>query len=241
MKDLIAAIQFISILPVGKTVNLTPHKAAPLFPVVGILLGILVAICDITASAFWPQPVVALLDVCLLVILTGAFHLDGLGDAADGLYSQRPKDIALAIMKDSRTGTMGLVAITCCLALKWAGIYSLNEHRIFLLIIIPAYARAGMLFGIRFLEYGRPQGGTGLDFFQKPLQNTAFYPLIGLIALSFFAGWECLILNTGFFILTAIILWYYKKKIGCITGDMLGAMTEIIEAGLFLLISAGNI
>ncbi len=241
MKHLIAAIQFITILPVGRTIDLVPHKAAPLFPVVGILLGILVAICDKIASGFWPLPVVALLDVVLLAVLTGAFHLDGLGDAADGLYSQRPKDIALAIMKDSRTGTMGLVAIICCLALKWAGIYSLNEHRILFLIIIPAYARASMLFGIKFLEYGRPEGGTGHNFFQKPFGNTAFYPLAGLIILSFFAKWDCLILNTGFFILVALILLYYKKKIGCITGDMLGAMTEIIEAGLFIIVSAGNI
>ena len=209
----------------------------PYFPLVGILLGLLVAFFDRLIFNLWAEPVVALLDVVFLAIITGAFHLDGLGDTADGLFGQRPREKALAIMKDSRIGTMGLVAIVSGLALKWAGIAGLGESRSLLLVIVPAYARSGVLFGIRFLEYGRPDGGTGLDFFKEKLKPAAFWGLALPVGLSMFLGWQALTLNLCFIILVLTILYYYKKRIDCITGDMLGAMIEFLEAGLFLLSS----
>ena len=140
----------------------------PFFPVVGIILGTMLSIFDQAALRLWSEPVVAVLDVCLLIVLTGALHLDGLGDTADGLLGHRPREEALAVMKDSRIGVMGLSAIIVGLSIKWAGIMSLGAHRSLLLVIVPAYARGGMLFGMRFLEYGRPDGGTGHAFFKDP-------------------------------------------------------------------------
>jgi len=164
MRHFISAIQFITIIPVGRADTFEPPKMIPYFPVVGLALGMLTALFDQLASAIWSRPVVSLLDVLFLAVVTGAFHLDGLGDSADGLLGQRSKEKALTIMKDSRLGTMGLVAIVFGLALKWAGIAGLDANRALLLILVPAYARAGMLFGMRFLEYGRSDGGTGVDF-----------------------------------------------------------------------------
>jgi adenosylcobinamide-GDP ribazoletransferase len=143
-------------------------------------------------------------------------------------------------MKDSRLGTMGLVAIVFGLALKWAGIAGLDANRSLLLIIVPAYARASMLFGMRFLEYGRPDGGTGVDFFKSKLKWAAFWGLTAPVMLSVFLGWTAFWLNLSFVALTAVLIWYYKRRVGCITGDMLGAMAEILESGLFLLISIGG-
>ena len=241
MKGFIGAIQFITILSVGKSAPFDPQKMVPFFPIVGLLLGVAVAFFDQMAMRLWNPSVVALLDVVLLIILTGAFHLDGLGDAADGLLGQRSKEDALAIMKDSRMGAMGLVAVICGLALKWGGIAGLDIHRSLLLIIVPAYARAGMIFGIRFLDYGRPGGGTGLDFFKENIKIIAFWGLIIPVALSLLTGWRAIMLNAGFVLITAAILLYYKKRVECITGDMLGAMSEVTEAGLFLLVSIGGI
>jgi len=240
MRYFIAATQFITILPLGKAETFDPPKMIPYFPIVGILLGILVVLFDHVASRLWSIPVASLLDVIFLAILTGAFHLDGLGDSADGLLGQRSKEKTLTIMKDSRLGTMGLVAIVFGLALKWAGIAGLDSNRTLLLIIVPAYARGSMLFGMRFLEYGRPDGGTGLDFFKSRLKWTAFWGLTAPVVLSMFLGWTALWLNLSFVALTAILIWYYKRRVGCITGDMLGAMAEILESGLFLLVSLGG-
>ena len=98
-----------------------------------------------------------------------------------------------------------------------------------------------MIFGIRYLEYGRPGGGTGLDFFKEKLGNTALWGMLLPVMLSFMLGWKAVWLNAGFAVIIAAILIYYKKRVGCITGDMLGAITEITESGLFLILSMGGI
>ena len=240
MKRLIAAIKFITILPLGKTIIYDPKGMVPFFPVVGIILGAFVSIFDQGVSRLWPGSVAAILDVIFLVVLTGAFHLDGLGDTADGLLGHRSREKALEVMKDSRIGVMGLVAIICGLSIKWGGIMNLGVHRSLLLVIIPAYARGSMLFGMRFLEYGRPDGGTGYDFFDNTLNFYTFWGLLIPIALSFFIGWRGIWLIFIFVLTTAAIILFYKKRMGCITGDMLGAMTEITESMLFLLVSIGG-
>ena len=237
MKRLISAITFITILPLGKSTTYDPKGMIPFFPIVGLILGTLLSIFDAVALQLWPRPVVSILDVVLLAMLTGAFHLDGLGDAADGLLSHRSREKALAIMKDSRIGVMGLVAIVSALAIKWGGIWGLETHRGLLLVIIPAYARGSMIFGIRFLKYGRPDGGTGHDFFGNTSNRFVFWGLLIPVALSFLLGWRCIVLNAAFLIITAALLMYYNRRVGCITGDMLGATAEITEALLFLLVS----
>ncbi len=244
LTDLRSAIMFISIIPAGKNVKFSPMGMIRFFPVVGLIIGCFLAGMDQIFSFFWQKPVVAVLDVLFLVAVTGAFHLDGLGDAADGLFSHRSKTRALEIMKDSRTGMMGLVVIFCALAVKTAGIYSMktsctNFQAMILFLIIPSYARGGMLFGIRYLKYGRKNTGTGHDLFEKPLEVKNFIWLFIPVVLSFFLGKRGLLLIAVFSISVFLILLFYKRKMGCITGDMLGAMAEITEAVLFL--SAGAV
>ena len=241
MKNLISAIQFITILPMGKYGKFNPEKKIPFFPVVGILLGLMVALLDRIFLQLWSKPVASLLDVLFLIIITNAFHLDGLGDTADGLYGHRTRERALSIMKDSRIGVMGIVAIICGLSVKWAGIIGLDPWRSLLLIIIPAYARGSILFGIWFLEYGRTDSGTGQPFFKNKLTITDFSWLIVPVLFSILLGFKAIWLNLFFLIMIAGILLFYKKKVNCITGDMLGAMVEMTEAGLFLFISIPHI
>lgn len=237
MRRLIAALQFLTIIPLGKSVIYDPKGMVPLFPVVGIIIGGLLSIFDHVTLKIWPEPVTAVLDVVFLVVITAALHLDGLGDTADGLMGHRSREKALMIMKDSRIGVMGLVVIVCTLAVKWGGITHLNANRMLLLVIVPAYSRSAMIFGIRFLKYGRPEGGTGYDLFDEPLNLSAFLGVLIPVLLSVFLGLRGIWLNAIFAVTIATILYYYKKRMGCITGDMLGAMTEVTESLLFLLVS----
>jgi len=120
MKSLISAIQFITILPAGKTMYFEPDGMIRYFPLVGLLLGLLLALFDLVVSSLFSVPAAAALDVVFLVCLTGGFHLDGLSDAADGLFSHRPREDALRIMKDSRVGALGMITLISVVALKWA-------------------------------------------------------------------------------------------------------------------------
>jgi len=194
---------------------------------------------DRLVSNLWLASVVSVLDVLFLVVITGAFHLDGLGDTADGMFSHRPKERMLEIMKDSRTGMMGLVAVFSILAVKTAGIFSVKTgvpsfQALLLFLIIPSYSRSSMIFGIRFLEYGRKEAGTGLDLFEKPIGLKDFVFMVIPVVISFFLGYKGLVLNIVFVVTLFFILGFYKKKLNCITGDMLGAMNEITEAVLFM-------
>lgn len=243
INDLRSSILFITILPAGKNVPWSPDGMARFFPVVGMLLGFFLLVFDALVSFFWPPFAVAVLDMVLLVVMTGAFHLDGLGDAADGLFSHRPKERVLEIMKDSHTGMMGLVAIFCILSIKTAGIYAVKTsctqlETMALLFFIPAYSRATMIFGIRFFDYGRKGTGTGLDLFQRPLKTSDFIFVLILAALSLILGPKCLVINLTFVISMVAVLGFYKAKLNCITGDMLGAMTEVTEAVLFMVAGA---
>lgn len=238
MKHFLAALQFLTALPLGRSQRFEPRNMVPFFPVVGLVLGGILFLLDRGFLQLWSPEIAALLDVVALAALTGALHLDGLGDTADGLYGRRAPQEALAIMKDSRIGVMGLTAVVCCLALKWAGIAGLDSDRGLLLILVPAYARCGILFGMRALPYGRAEGGTGSAFFQRPPGIVAFWALVPLAALSLALGWRCLVLNGAFAVIVAAVLYFYHRKIGCITGDMLGGLTEMLEAGLFLAVAA---
>jgi adenosylcobinamide-GDP ribazoletransferase len=234
MTHLRSAIRFMTVLPAGPPTGFDAVAMAPWFPVVGLLVGGLTAAADALAGRGWGPGTVAVLDVLLLAGLTGAFHLDGLADTADGLFSHRPRERVLEIMKDSRIGSMGVVALCGVLAVKWAGIGALHDHRALLLFLVPAYARGGILFAMRRLPYGRPEGGTGLAFFRRTPSAGAFWAvgLTGLLSLAL--GPAAVALNAAFALVVAGLIAFYRRQLGCITGDMLGAMIEVTEAALFL-------
>jgi adenosylcobinamide-GDP ribazoletransferase len=240
MTHLRSAVRFMTILPAGPPTAFDAVAMAPWFPVVGLLLGGLLAGGDALAARWWGEATVAALDVALLAVLTGAFHLDGLADTADGLFSHRSRERALEIMKDSRIGSMGVVALCGVLALKWAAIAELPGNRSLLLLLVPAYARGGILFAMRSLPYGRPGGGTGSAFFSRRPGAPAFWALAVTVCLSPALGPAALGVNAAFALATAGLIAFYRRRLGCVTGDMLGAMIEITETMLFLAAGIGG-
>jgi adenosylcobinamide-GDP ribazoletransferase len=240
MKNLFAAMRFITVLPVGKSEYFDAVGMARWFPVVGLLIGCALAAFDHAIARIWSPPAAAVLDVVFLAVMTGAFHIDGLADTADGLFSHRSRERMLEIMKDSRIGAMGVVAVVAVLALKWAGISGISAQRAAWLVLVPAYSRSAMLIGMAMLEYGRPEGGTGHPFFAHKLRWRDFGGAVVAVLFSFALGGSFLLINAGFLVITAALIAYYRRRLGCVTGDMLGAMAEVNEALLFLLAAAGG-
>lgn len=236
---LVSALRFLTILPLPYNTLQQPLNARrmmSLFPLCGLCIGLIAAALDMAAAFFWSLPAVSFLIVLSLAAISGALHLDGLADTADGLYGLRDPQRALQIMKDSRIGTMGAITLICCVVLKWIGVWGIGPHRTLWIVLIPAYARAAVLFGVRCLPYGRPEG-TGRSFFLEPLRATDFWGVMLLILLSQAAGPRMVVINIGFALIVTAMIAYYRRKVNCITGDMLGAMIEITETGLFLLAS----
>ncbi len=238
---LAAAFQFITALPMGRATHYDPRGMIAYFPLVGLILGIGLAAVDAAAGVLFRPGAMAVVDMVYLVLVTGALHLDGLGDTADGLMGHHDRDRALAIMKDSRIGAMGLVAVVCCLAVKWAGLSGIAHHRRLALVVIPALSRAGMIAGIHRLPYGRPGGGTGFDLFESPITRADYAWVLVPALLALAMGVRGLALLAAAAATAAGIIAWYRRRIGCITGDMLGAMTEVAEAVLFLIAAAGGV
>jgi adenosylcobinamide-GDP ribazoletransferase len=136
-------------------------------------------------------------------------------------------------------GAMGVLAIFFILAIKWSGLAALDSHRALVLLAVPAYARSSQLVGIIRLPYGRPEG-VGREFFRSPLKRYDFWGVLLPVGLSFFMGWRGICLILTFLLVSFGIVLFYKKRLNCITGDMVGALSEICEAALFLVAAAGG-
>ena len=234
MTGLFSAIRFLTILPAGASGTFHAKEMVRFFPLVGLLIGCMVLAADLLFRLLWPVSIASLLDVMLLAILTGGLHLDGLADTADGLLGHHSRDRALSIMKDSRIGVMGMAAIFFSLTVKWAALSNLCEYRYLMLVLVPSLARGGMMFGIVFLPYGRSENGTGHAFFQERHSPSTFIFLTIPVLLAFLAFPSGLRVIAVFGLLVLLLLLYFYKRIGCITGDMLGATAELTESLLFL-------
>lgn len=239
MKAFLATLRFLTILPLGRPGPFDPKGMVAHFPLAGLTVGLMLAVADSLLALIWPPMVAAALEAALLAAISGALHLDGLADTADGLYGHREPQTALAIMKDSRVGAMGLVAVVVVLLVKTAALGHIDHARFLALTLVPAYARAAMMVGMRLLPYARGPEGTGSAFFETPLANADFRYLIIPAALSLLLGWRGIVLNLVFALVTTALILLYRRRLGGITGDLLGAMSEIVEAALFTAVCMG--
>ena len=118
---LFCAIQLLTRWPTPRGIELAPDwmaRSAKYFPLVGQAVGVACAGVWLLAAPVWGAPLAALLAIATGVAMTGAFHEDGLADAADGLFGGRTPEQRLAIMKDSRIGVFALLAVGFCLAVR---------------------------------------------------------------------------------------------------------------------------
>ncbi len=237
MKGLWQAISFFTVIPVGKDEGKPGPSTLFWLPLVGVIIGFIWASFDALLCPLVPRRILCLLDVLVLVALTGGIHLDGLADSADGLLSHRGKDEALRIMRDSRIGTWGVTAVIFTLILKEAALEELgNWGRFQVLALAPVYGRVAMLLGLNLLPYGRGEEGIASEMLKSKKGMAPWLWLLALLAASFIIMKfrEFLVGNLVFGFTVMILLRFYSSRVGCITGDMAGAMGEVSETLLLL-------
>ncbi|MBM4033195.1 MAG: adenosylcobinamide-GDP ribazoletransferase [Planctomycetes bacterium] len=235
MKRFIAAVQFLTIVPVpGSWGHAEEHLAGsvPFFPVVGLLIGSLAAALAFGLSKVLPPLPTSVLIVIVLLGASGALHLDGLSDTADGFLSARQRERILEIMRDSHVGAMGVIAVVCVLLLKVAALASLPGATMWrVTLLMPLAGRCGLVVTMWALPYARPEGGLGTVFYKKRPRLAALWAVVVLLA----AG-VCALRMPGLVAagasLAVVLLFaaYTRRKIAGATGDALGAACEIAEA-----------
>lgn len=246
------ALQFLTRLPVPGWVGYEPawlNQCARHFPLVGAGVGALGAAVLLAAAAVWPAPVAALLAVAATLVLTGAFHEDGLADTFDGLGGAVPRARALAIMKDSRIGTYGAAALVLSLGLRVALLSVLcAQQPLFaaaVLVLAHGWGRAAAVL----LMAALPYAGDAEHAKAKPLA-TAVGPrewgtalgwalLLGAAAVAWgLPGWR---VAAAALAVAGVLLWmrrWLRRRLGGYTGDTLGAAEQLAELAVLLAMAA---
>jgi adenosylcobinamide-GDP ribazoletransferase len=234
VKKFLAALQFLTIVPLPGESNPGEQVlggALAFFPLVGLLIGAVVVLIDSGLGRILPIGVTSVTVVILLMAVSGGLHIDGLADTADGFFSSRPRERILEIMKDSRTGPMGVAAIVSVVALKIALIASVaGPWRWWVLLLTPLAGRCALLVHIALLPYVRPEGGLAGIFCRNRSRGHALWALAVLLAVGYLTGrLPGLIAGSSAFLAAILLAAYTYRRIGGLTGDTLGAACELTE------------
>ena len=238
MRNFVSALSFLTIFPLGKLAGKLNGASILYFPLVGLFVGCLLVGIDWLGSLFLYDELRALVDVAFLAFITGGLHLDGLADSADGLYFHHDKEKALEIMKDSRVGVMGVLALLFCLGFKYVGLLTLEFEQCWIwLVVAPALARSAQVVGLVFMNDARGTGGVGQALYQKGKYQYLIFCLIPL-ALPFWINSSVggAILAT-FVLINLFLFAFFRHRLGGMTGDTFGALTEVVEA-IFLVVGS---
>ncbi|MFV0636088.1 adenosylcobinamide-GDP ribazoletransferase [Mitsuokella sp.] len=240
MRSFLTALQFLTRIHLVNQKDLTTEdfgRSTKFFPLVGVVLGAIYLLAALLLfalfglSGYFPKAVLVLLPI----LLTGGLHCDGFMDTIDGLFSGRSRERMLTIMKDSRTGSFGVVAFGVILLMDWALLLDLPVPVLLIAVfVMPIIGRMAMLFAVAYFPYARPEG-MGRAFAEMADRKAV---VIGFAAtLLFTAPW-------GLAALAAMLgglLWafffgrYACKKLGGLTGDVYGAVEMTTETAVLVI------
>jgi adenosylcobinamide-GDP ribazoletransferase len=226
------ALRFLTIIPQPWLPPMNERSmvaAIPLFPAAGLLIGALLLPVGWLGELFWGELVRAALIVVAWGVVTGGLHLDGLSDTFDAVMSWRPRERKLEIMKDSRIGAMGALALVAVLLLKVAFIASAGADWWQAVLIAPVLGRWADCYGIYFFPAAR-EGGLGRDFnSQVQRRDFLFATIFTSLVCAGVAGWMGLL--AGVLVLGAsyLLAHWWTRDLGGLTGDTYGALNEIGE------------
>ncbi|HMQ30885.1 MAG TPA: adenosylcobinamide-GDP ribazoletransferase [Chloroflexaceae bacterium] len=235
------AVRFLTIIP---TPGLPPMSergmvaAIPWFPAAGLLIGAALLPVGWLAGLVWGDLARAALVVVAWGVLTGGLHLDGLSDTFDAVMSWRPRERKLEIMKDSRIGAMGALALAAVLLLKVALLTEAGAAWWQAALLAPALGRWADIYGIYWFP-AAAEGGLGRAFHEQVRRPDFAVATLGaaLIA-ALVAGPAGLAAMLLVWACAHLLARWWTRDLGGLTGDTYGAMCEIAEVVAIATIAA---
>lgn len=249
LRRLLIALGYFTRVPIPAWVGWSAfelNRAARYFPLVGAGVGALAALTLLLAATVLPPLLAVLLSMAATVWLTGAFHEDGLADAADGLGGGYEPARVLEIMQDSRIGSFGAVSLVLVLLGKFSALVALLEiswpTAAAVCVIAHAASRACALGVMAALPYVRQDGSSRAKPVAEGIGAAEWITGIGLGLLPGLAALGCGVvaaLSTGLALLAAVIVSgiavrYLRRRIGGYTGDCLGAVQQLAELAILI-------
>lgn len=234
--DLPAALVLLTRLPVPALPNHAfahPARAVWAYPVVGLILGLIVWLISWICSAFGlPAPIAAGIVLGALILLTGAMHEDGLADTADGIWGGHDTARRLEIMKDSRTGAYGVLALIVAMGLRWLGLTEVSWTGLVTALVVSRALMPPLMLA---LPHAR---STGLSHsVGAPSKGPVLIGLLiaATVAISLNSTAGALALVAAILVASLIGL-IAKAKIGGQTGDILGATQLCTEIAVLIVL-----
>ena len=229
MAGLLAAFQFLTLAPIKRGFDSREiGQATAFFPLVGLVIGGCLLGLNYLLGLVLPASLVRVFVLAALVVLSGGLHLDGLADTFDGMAGHRTSEQRLQIMRDSRIGGFGAMALALFLLIEYLALAALPaEHFPFALLAAPVISRWAMVDAILAHPYARADGlgtpfknhVTWLQFWIATLITLAvavgFFRIAGLVAMAF--AW----------LVFTLAAQYFRSQLKGLTGDTYGAINEI--------------
>ncbi len=219
------------------------NAAARYFPLVGLLVGAVAALVTWGALQWWPPGVAVLLGMAASLLLTGAFHEDGLADCVDAFGGGWRREDVLRIMHDSRIGAFGAIALVVALLLKWQLLVAIGARSglaELLLVLVAAHgaSRAMAASYLATLDYVRDEG-KAKPVAQRPGGvGLAFALLCGAVPLVLVSPAFAGVTLAALAILRLLLGRYFVRRIGGYTGDCLGMAQQLAELLIYLVAAA---
>jgi adenosylcobinamide-GDP ribazoletransferase len=240
MKFLRVAFTLLTTIPVPAPAEWQPGdsgRAAGWYPLVGLVIGLLVAATHALAGTIFPPLVTAALALFAWVALTGGLHLDGLSDCCDGLLHASNPEKRLQIMKDSHIGAFGAIGLGLALLLKFVALASLAPERAAPAILLAASLGRWAILPAGFQPLARP-GGLGADFASGLAKSSLITGAILPLALAALLGLNGLLALVIPLIGVFGLLRFARARIGGVTGDVFGLLVETTEILTLLTLTA---
>lgn len=239
------ALQFFTRVPVPRWVGFAPewlNHCTRYYPLVGVLVGGAGALVYVLAAQVWPVAVAVLLSTALTVYLTGAFHEDGFADVCDGFGGGLTRERVFEIMKDSRIGAYGTVGILLLLAIKCAALAGLPGTAAVAGALLAGHTVSRLCSAalIRYMDYAKEEGkakplGHRMSAREFIIAAATALAAVWVVGVSGGLPWRAL--GAGLLLAALAAAWLarlFARRVGGYTGDCLGAVQQLSEAGFYL-------
>lgn len=245
MRGFLQAVSILTILPLG---NRFPTKGDELarsmafFPLVGLLVGLLLVLGHYLFSLIFPKTLVLWFTIGLLAFLTRGLHLDGLADTMDGLACGGSKEKILEVMRDSRIGAFGVLSLVFLIGGKFFALEQIPDSLIpQSLILMAVVGRNSMVLVCYHSPYARTEQGLGKPFTENLRVRELALSLLSAFGIALlFMGIKGILILLGIALFSLGYRLFFIKKVGGVTGDILGAVNELAELLCLLLIILGT-
>lgn len=236
----LAALKFLTIMPVRRRREVTPEELARstgYFPLVGIIIGLILAGSYWLLSLVLPSNVVGGLLLVGVAVLSGGLHLDGFIDTFDGIGGHKSTEARWQVMRDSRAGSFGIVGVFFLLLIKYLSLSSVPDSLMIpTLILMPTVSRWAMVYAIFAHPYARPSGLGKVFKEGTDWRGFLIATAIALGAAIPLFRWAGLVIMLGVWLTALAMASYLKGKFAGLTGDTYGAVNEVAEVAVLMMV-----